>query len=60
MTRMFTAGASVPMVVEVTANRITQIATQDTDGYDAIQVTTGERRDNRVVSAQKVIMPKQA
>ena len=55
MTRMFTeAGASVPVtVVEVTANRITQIKTQDTDGYDAIQVTTGERRDNRVTSAQK-------
>ena len=41
-------------VVEVTANRISQIKTQDTDGYQAIQVTTGERRDSRVNAAQKV------
>ena len=55
MTRIFTeAGVSIPAtVVEVTANRISQIKTQDTDGYQAIQVTTGERRDSRVNAAQK-------
>lgn len=55
MTRIFTeAGLSIPVtVVEVTANRISQIKTQDTDGYQAIQVTTGERRDSRVNAAQK-------
>lgn len=55
MTRIFTeAGISIPVtVVEVTANRISQIKTQDTDGYQAIQVTTGERRDSRVNAAQK-------
>ena len=55
MTRIFTeAGVSIPVtVVEVTANRISQIKTQDTDGYQAIQVTTGERRDSRVDAAQK-------
>ncbi|MFW2177623.1 MULTISPECIES: 50S ribosomal protein L3 [unclassified Moraxella] len=55
MTRIFTeAGVSIPVtVVEVTANRISQIKTQDTDGYQAIQVTTGTRRDSRVTSAQK-------
>ena len=55
MTRVFTeAGVSIPVtVVEVTANRISQIKTQDTDGYQAIQVTTGERRDSRVNAAQK-------
>ena len=49
MTRIFTeAGVSIPVtVVEVTANRISQIKTQDTDGYQAIQVTTGDRRDSR-------------
>ena len=54
MTRIFTeAGVSIPVtVVEVTANRISQIKTQDTDGYQAIQVTTGERRDSRVNAAQ--------
>ncbi|MBW4018192.1 50S ribosomal protein L3 [Moraxella osloensis] len=55
MTRIFTeAGVSIPVtVVEVTANRISQIKTQDTDGYQAIQVTTGERRDSRINAAQK-------
>ena len=55
MTRVFTeTGASIPVtVVEVDANRITQIKTNDTDGYQAIQVTTGERRDSRVTAAQK-------
>lgn len=55
MTRIFTeAGVSIPVtIVEVTANRISQIKTQDTDGYQAIQVTTGERRDSRVNAAQK-------
>ena len=55
MTRIFTeAGVSIPVtVVEVTANRLSQIKTQDTDGYQAIQVTTGERRDSRVNAAQK-------
>lgn len=55
MTRIFTeAGASIPVtVVEVNANRISQIKTVDTDGYNAIQITTGERREIRVTSAQK-------
>lgn len=43
MTRVFTEeGASVPVtVVEIQPNRITQIKTPETDGYTAIQVTTG-------------------
>ncbi|SLJ83786.1 50S ribosomal protein L3 [Psychrobacter sp. DAB_AL43B] len=55
MTRIFTeAGASIPVtVVEVSANRITQVKNTDTDGYQAIQVTTGTRRDSRVTAAQK-------
>lgn len=54
MTRVFTeAGASVPVtVIEVDPNRITQIKTVDTDGYQAVQVTTGERRASRVTKAQ--------
>lgn len=40
-------------MVEVDANRISQIKTVDTDGYNAIQITTGERRDSRVTAAQK-------
>jgi large subunit ribosomal protein L3 len=46
MTRIFTdAGESVPVtVVEVLANRVTQVKTVDHDGYDAVQVTFGRRR----------------
>jgi len=55
MTRIFTdAGVSVPVtVIEVDPNRITQIKTLETDGYQAVQVTTGERRESRVTNAQK-------
>lgn len=55
MTRVFTeAGASIPVtVIEVDANRITQVKDTDTDGYQAIQITTGTRRDSRVTAAQK-------
>jgi large subunit ribosomal protein L3 len=50
MTRIFTEdGASIPVsVIEVTPNRITQIKTEDSDGYQAIQVTAGTRRASRV------------
>ena len=55
MTRVFTeAGASIPVtVVEISANRITQVKNTDVDGYQAIQVTTGTRRDSRVTAAPK-------
>ncbi len=50
MTRVFTEdGASVPVtVIEIEPNRVTQRKTRETDGYDAIQITTGWRRPNRV------------
>ena len=46
MTRIFTeAGESIPVtVVEVHANRITQVKNTDVDGYQAIQVTRLSRR----------------
>jgi large subunit ribosomal protein L3 len=46
MTRVFTeAGESVPVtVVEVLANRVTQVKDDAADGYRAIQVTYGKRR----------------
>lgn len=54
MTRVFTeAGESVPVtVIEATPNRITQIKTDETDGYSAIQVTAGEKKQNRVSKPQ--------
>ena len=50
MTRVFTEdGVSVPVtVVEVVPNRVTQIKEQDTDGYRASQVTTGNRKTSKV------------
>ncbi|KZY28294.1 MULTISPECIES: 50S ribosomal protein L3 [unclassified Oleiphilus] len=53
MTRVFTdEGASIPVtVIEVEDNRITQVRTDDVDGYRAIQVTVGERRASRVSKA---------
>jgi len=53
MTRVFTEnGESIPVtVVEVEANRITQVKTQETDGYTAVQVTTGSKKASRVTKA---------
>ena len=50
MTRVFQEdGASVPVtVIEVLANRVTQVKTEETDGYRALQVTTGEKKASRV------------
>ena len=51
MTRVFTEeGNSVPVtVLEVQPNRVTQTA--ETDGYSAIQVTTGSRKASQVGKA---------
>jgi len=50
MTRVFTAeGDSIPVtVIEVSPNRVTQLKTNETDGYCAVQVTMGTRRANLV------------
>ncbi|HHO70526.1 MAG TPA: 50S ribosomal protein L3 [Halothiobacillus sp.] len=50
MTRVFDeSGVSTPVtVIEVSPNRVSQLRTPETDGYCAIQVTTGERRSSRV------------
>lgn len=53
MTRIFAEdGTSIPVtVLDMSANRVTQIKTPDVDGYSAVQVTFGERRANRVTKA---------
>jgi len=50
MTRVFTdEGASLPVtVIEVEPNRVAQLKTLETDGYRAVQVTTGSRKASRV------------
>lgn len=54
MTRVFTPeGVSIPVtVIEIDANRITQVKTPETDGYSAIQVTTGAKKANRVTKPE--------
>ncbi|MDH5512924.1 MAG: 50S ribosomal protein L3 [Gammaproteobacteria bacterium] len=50
MTRLFSAdGAGTPVtVLEVTANRVTQVKDEAKDGYRAVQVTAGNRRADRL------------
>ncbi len=54
MTRVFTEdGASVPVtVIEVEPNRVTRVKSVDSDGYAAVQVTTGSRKAKHLSKAQ--------
>jgi len=54
MMRLFTAdGDAVPVtVVDVSNNRVTQVKTQENDGYVALQVTYGARKASRVTKPQ--------
>ena len=54
MTRVFTEdGVSVPVtVIEVDPNRVTAVKTVETDGYAAIQVTTGAKKANRLTKPE--------
>jgi large subunit ribosomal protein L3 len=53
MMRIFTDdGDSIPVtVLDVSNNRVTQIKTDETDGYTSVQVTYGQRRASRVNKA---------
>ncbi|HEI9713503.1 TPA: 50S ribosomal protein L3 [Serratia marcescens] len=54
MTRIFTEdGVSIPVtVIEIETNRVTQVKSLDTDGYRAVQVTTGSKKANRVTKPE--------
>ncbi len=54
MTRVFDEqGVSVPVtVLDMSANRVTQVKSKDTDGYTAVQVTFGQKKANRVNKAE--------
>ncbi|ABL98424.1 MULTISPECIES: 50S ribosomal protein L3 [Shewanella] len=54
MTRIFTEdGVSIPVtVIEVEANRVTQVKTLENDGYRALQVTTGAKKAHRVTKPE--------
>ncbi|ORU90181.1 MAG: 50S ribosomal protein L3 [Cycloclasticus sp. symbiont of Poecilosclerida sp. M] len=53
MSRVFTEdGVSIPVsVVQILPNRITQVKHIEADGYAAVQVTTGEKKNARVNKA---------
>jgi len=53
MTRLFTdSGESVPVtVLDVSGNRVTQIKTEESDGYSAVQIAFGTRRASRINKA---------
>ena len=50
MTRVFTEnGESIPVtVIEVAPNLVTRVKSEESDGYSAVQVTTGTRHLNRI------------
>ena len=54
MMRLFTDdGEAVPVtVVDVSNNRVTQVKTQENDGYVAVQVTFGARKASRVTKPE--------
>lgn len=54
MTRLYNEdGSAVPVtVIEVLPNRVTQVKTQATDGYTAIQVTTGTRKSSHLTKPE--------
>ncbi|MDR2614883.1 MAG: 50S ribosomal protein L3 [Candidatus Accumulibacter sp.] len=53
MTRIFAEdGASIPVtVLDVSDNRVSQIKTDKTDGYAAVQIAIGKRRASRINKA---------
>ncbi|AFP84730.1 50S ribosomal protein L3 [secondary endosymbiont of Ctenarytaina eucalypti] len=54
MTRIFTEdGISIPVtVIEIEANRVTQVKDLENDGYRAIQVTAGTKKTNRITKPE--------
>ncbi|NLY30170.1 MAG: 50S ribosomal protein L3 [Firmicutes bacterium] len=55
MTQVFTEdGRLVPVtVIEATPNTVVQVKTKETDGYDAIQVGFGEKRETLINKPEK-------
>ena len=55
MSRVFTEdGTSVPVtLIEATPNRVTQVKTDENDGYAAVQVTVGAKRASLLTKPEK-------
>lgn len=54
MTRIYGEdGGSTPVtVLEIAANRVSQVKTVETDGYNAIQLSAGEKKSSRVSKSE--------
>ena len=54
MTRVFSPdGESIPVsVIEFDSNRVSQVKTQENDGYEAIQITTGTVKKSKLNKSQ--------
>lgn len=53
MTRIFDDQKAVPVtVIKVDSNKVTQIKTTKTDGYNAVQVTTGTKKRQRLTKPE--------
>ena len=55
MSRLFTEdGRSIPVtLIEATPNRVTQVKSEDNDGYSAVQVTAGAKRVSLLTNPEK-------
>jgi large subunit ribosomal protein L3 len=55
MSRLFTEdGRSIPVtLIEATPNRVTQVKTEDNDGYTAVQVAVGVKRASLLTAPEK-------
>lgn len=55
MSRLFTEdGRSIPVtLIEATPNRVTQVKTEEVDGYSAVQVTAGAKRASLLTNPAK-------
>lgn len=55
MSRLFTEdGRSIPVtLIEATPNRVTQLKTEDNDGYSAVQVAAGVKRASLLTAPLK-------
>lgn len=54
MTRIYGEdGGSTPVtVLEIAANRVSQVKALETDGYNAVQLSTGEKKSSRVSKSE--------
>lgn len=53
MTHIYLDGAQIPVTVIKAGNYVVQKKTKETDGYEAVQIGIGEKKESRVTKAMK-------